>query len=584
MVYEQLLHLQDIRKLSTKNIYKTIVYKSGIFARMDKTVYVIGHRNPDTDSVVSAVGYAKLKNLLGYENYKAARAGHLNPQTSFIFQKFGVQRPEYIPDLIPKVKYFMQKDVDTVAEDISVWEAIGRMEKNENRVMPVVDKNGKYVSLLHYSGFAKSVLTILNPEKKHRFSTNINLIQKTLNAQPIILAGNADKNFKASIHVASSSFETFKERLEAHSSENIVVIASDRTDIHKICIENKIKLLITTSGHVIGKELRELAEKNGVSVIVSPYSTSPTSMLIAYSMPVSTMGDAEIKTVHMNDTVAKIKDILKDEHCKYLPVVDDENKVIGMISEHDLLKEPNIEVILVDHNELAQAVEGVEHYVIQEVVDHHRIGAIPTKNPITFINRPVGSTSTQIAGLYKENKIPIPTDIASLLLCGILSDTLILQSATTTEVDREMAEYLSSITDLDIKELGNEILIAGSNVSGRNAGELVRQDLKEYTEGKVVYTVSQIEVGSTKEVLSRKADFLAELEIERRSRKALFSCLLVTDITTLSSIFLVECEPKYEQFITFPKQEDKAYYLQGVVSRKKQLIPLLTEQVLNYSK
>ncbi len=550
---------------------------------MEKTVY-IGHKNPDTDAVVSAVGYARLKNLLGFDEYKAARAGHLNPQTRYIFEKFGIAKPEYIPDLLPKVKYFMQDNIETVEENVSVWEAIGRMEKTENRVMPVVDKDGKYLSLLHYSGFAKGVLSILNPEKKHKFTTSIKLIQKTLNAQPIIVHEDEDKIFKASIHVGSSSDATFIKRLEAHASEDIVVIASDREDIHKICIEHKVKLLITTSGCVINKELRELAEKNGVSVIVSPYSTSPTSMLIAYSMPVSAMGDTEIHTVHINDTVAKIKDILKDAHCKYLPVIDEENKVIGMISEHDLLKEPNIEVILVDHNELSQAVEGIEHYTIREVIDHHRIGAIPTKNPITFINRPVGSTSTQIAVLYKEYKIPIPKDIASLLLCGILSDTLILQSGTTTDVDREIAEYLSDITDLNIKELGNEILLAGSNISGRNAGELIRQDMKEYTEGKISYTASQIEVGNPKEILERKADFMAELEIERRSHKALFSCLLVTDITKLSSVLLMDCDPKFTEFITFPKQEENVYYLQGVVSRKKQLIPLLTEQVLSYNK
>ena len=551
---------------------------------MNKTVYIIGHKNPDTDAVVSAVSYAALKNLLGHPEYKAARAGHLNPQTSYIFEKFGVPRPEYISDLIPKVKYFMQDVVETVTEDVSVWEAIGRMEKNENRVMPVVNKDGKYQSLLHYSGFAKSVLTILNPEKKHNFTTSISLILKTLNAQPIILASNSDKTFKASIHVASSSIDTFVKRLDAHASENIIVIASDRTDIHKLCIEHNVKLLITTSGCIIDKKLKELAEKNGVSVIVSPYSTAPTSMLIAYSMPVSVMGDKEIKTVSINDTVSKIKDILKDVHCKYLPVVDEEDKIVGMISEHDLMKEPNIEVILVDHNEITQAVEGIEHYTIQEVVDHHRIGAIPTKNPITFINRPVGSTSTQIAGLYKEYKIPIPKEIASLLLCGILSDTLILQSATTTEVDQEMAEYLSGITDLDIKELGNEILIAGSNVKGRSASELIHQDMKEYVEGKVSYTASQIEVGNPKEILDRKKDFMAELEIERRSHKALFSCLLVTDITKLSSVLLIDCDPKFEQFITFPKQEKNVYYLQGVVSRKKQLIPLITEAVVNYQK
>ncbi|MDY3723173.1 MAG: putative manganese-dependent inorganic diphosphatase [Treponema sp.] len=550
---------------------------------MDKTVYIIGHRNPDTDAVVSAVGYATLKNLLGHPEYKAARAGHLNPQTAYIFEKFGLQRPEYLPDLVPKVKYFMQDKVETVTADVSVWAAIGQMEKTEIRVLPVVDGEGHYQSLLHYSGFARGVLTILNPEKKHRFSTSISLIQKTLNAQPIYIAGDADKTFNASIHVGSSSTESFSKRLEAHASEDIVVISSDREDIQRICIEHKVKLLITTSNCVIDKELRELAETNGVSVIVSPYSTSPTSMLIAYSMPVSVMGDKEIVTVHQNDTIAKIKDILKNAHCKYLPVVDDENKVIGIISEHDLMKEPNVEVILVDHNEITQAVEGIEHYKIQEVIDHHRIGSIPTKNPITFINRPVGSTSTQIAGLYKEYRIPIPKDVASLLLCGILSDTLILQSATVTDTDRDMAEYLSSITDLDIKELGNEILMAGSKVGGRPASEIIHQDMKEYTEGKLTYTASQIEVGNPQEILDRKSEFMEELAVERRAHKGLFACLLVTDITKLSSVLLIDCDPKFTQFITFPKQEDGVYYLKDVVSRKKQLIPLITEQVLNYS-
>ena len=551
---------------------------------MNKTVYIIGHRNPDTDAVVSAVGYAKLKNLLGYDEYKAARAGHLNPQTSYIFKKFGVPRPEYVPDLVPKVKYFMQSDVKTVSSEVAVWDAIEQMEKTDFRVMPVIDADGKYLSLLHYSGFARSVLTILNPEKNHTFLTSINLIQKTLNAQPINIIDDADKEFRASIHVASSSMETFRRRLAAHASEDIVVIASDRPEIHKLCIDYKVKLLITTSGCVIDKELRELAEKNGVSIIVSPYSTAPTSMLIAYSMPVSEMGDDTIKPVSENDTISKIKDILKKAHCKYLPVTDSDNKIIGIISEHDLAQEPNVELILVDHNEISQAVEGVENYRIQEVIDHHRIGAIPTKNPITFINRPVGSTATQIAGLYREYKVPIPKDIASILLCGILSDTLILQSATVTEIDREMAQYLSDITNLNIKELGNEILLAGSHVAGRDAGELIRQDMKEYQEGKVAYTASQIEVGNPKEILDRKEQFMQELEMERRSHKALFSCLLITDITKLSSVLLMANDPKFDDFINFQKVDDNVYYLKDVVSRKKQLIPLLTEQVVNYQK
>ncbi|MBB5219366.1 MULTISPECIES: putative manganese-dependent inorganic diphosphatase [Treponema] len=551
---------------------------------MKNKVYVIGHKNPDTDSVVAAVAYAKLRNLLGHDEYIACRAGHLNPQTSYIFQKFNIQRPQYIPNLIPKVEYYMPEEFETVNENVSVWEAIGRMEKTGLRVLPVVDGEGKYLSLLHYSGFAQSVLRIMNPEKRNKISTSISLIQKTLNAQPIILNHDADKTFKAFILVGSSSEKTFIERLESHSSEDLVVIVSDREDIQKLCIEHKVKLMILTSGFALNKELRELAEKNGVSVIISPYTTTPTAMLIAYSTPVAAVADKEILPVHINDTTAKIQDILKHSQCKYLPVVDENNKVIGIISEHDLLKEPNISVVMVDHNELSQAVEDIDHYKILGVIDHHRLGTLSTKYPITFINKPVGSTATLITQLYREYRVPIPKEIAALLLCGILSDTLVLQSATVTDLDVETADYLSDITNLDVKELGNEILLAGSHVSGRAADEIIRQDMKEYTEGKAVYTVSQIEVGNPKEILDRKEDFLAELEIERRSHKGLFSCLLVTDITTLSSVLLIESDKNFLPFITFPKQEENVYYLQGVVSRKKQLVPLITEQVLNYLK
>ena len=549
---------------------------------MEKTIYVIGHKNPDTDSVAAAVGYAALKNLLGYSNYKAARAGHLNPQTAYIFDKFKLTRPEYIPDLIPKVKYYMPKEFQTVDESVAVWDALSRMESSGFRVLPVVDKDGKYKALLHYSGFAQSILTVLNPEKTHPLSTSIELIQKTLNAQPIILNDTVSEIKKYSILVGSSSLESFEQHLKSRATENIVVIASNREDLLKLTIENNVKLLILTSGFVLNKELRQLAEKHNVSVISSPYSTSPTSMLIAYSMPVSVIADKDILPVHPNDSISKIQSTLKLSPCRYLPVVDENEKVIGIISEHDLVLEPNIELVLVDHNEMSQAVSGIENYKITEVIDHHRIGTLSTKYPITFINKPVGSSSTLIANLYREYRVSIPKEIASLLLCGILSDTLVLQSATTTDIDREAAEYLSSITNLEVKELGNEIILAGSKIKGRNATELIHQDMKEYSEGNVSYLISQIEVGNTKEILDRKKEFLSELQIERRSQKALFAGILVTDITQLSSILLLDADDNFKQFITFPKLEENIYFLQGVVSRKKQLVPLITEQITNY--
>ena len=550
---------------------------------MKKTVYIFGHKNPDTDSIVSATAYARLKQLQGFDNYKAARAGHFNPQTDYIFKKFKVQSPKYISSLTPRVEYYMEDECKVVEEDKSVWAAIAQMDTAHLRALPVVDKEGKYKALLHYSAFAQQLLTILNPENQVSIATSIDLIVKTMNAQPLIVH-NKDEIFKSTILVGAASDETFSKMLDEHKSENIIVITSDREKIYEACIERKVKLLIITSGYMLSKELKEKAQKNGVSVIMSPYTTSDTVMMIAYSTPVSFMADPDIKPVRPEDTISKIRQVLQDSPIRRLPVVDANNKVIGIISEHDLTNEPNIQIILVDHNELSQAVEGIENYKIQEVIDHHRIGPLSTTYPITFINKPIGSTSTLIATLYQEQKVPIPKDIASLLLCGILSDTLMLQSTTTTDIDRQTAEYLSNITDLDIQTLGKEILTAGSRIKGRTASEVIHQDMKEYREEKATYTVSQIEVGNLKEILDRKKEFLSELEIERRSNKAIFASLLVTDITQLSSILLMSTDENFKPFVTFPSLETDIYFLKDVVSRKKQLIPLITEQVENFER
>ena len=548
---------------------------------MNKTIYIFGHKNPDTDSAVAATAYAKLKQLQGFENYKAARAGHFNPQTDYIFKKFKVQSPKYISNLAPKVQYYMERECMTVTEDKSVWDAIGHMDQAHLRAVPVIDKDGKYKALLHYSAFAQKILSTLNPETKVNISTSIGLIIRTMNAQPLIVH-NQEEIFRSTILVGAASDERFAQMLDEHASENVIVITSDREKIYEDCIDRKIKLLILTSGYILSKELKEKAQKNGVSVIMSPYSTSDTVMMIAYSTPVILMADPEVPAVRPEDTISKIRSTLLNSPIRRLPVVDEENKVIGIISEHDLTNEPNIELVLVDHNEMSQAVDGIEHYKINEIIDHHRIGTVNTAYPITFINKPLGSTSTIIANLYQEAKVPIPKDIACLLLCGILSDTLILQSTTTTEIDRQTAAYLSNITDLEINSLGKEILTAGSGIKGRAPSEVIHQDMKEYHEEKVSYTVSQIEVSNNREVLDRKEEFMTELELERRGNKALFSALLVTDITSLSSTLLLASDPKFEPFITFPKIEKNVYFLKDVVSRKKQLVPLLTEQVENY--
>lgn len=550
---------------------------------METTVYIIGHKNPDTDSAVAATAYARLKQLQGQTQYVAARAGHFSPQTDYIFKKFKVEFPLFIPELVPKVQYYMTDKVETVMEDESVWEAVKKLEASRRRILPVVDKEGKYVSLMHYNVFAQDVLTVLDPEHKASISTSISLIVKTMDAQPIVVK-NPDEIFKAYVVMGSTSIESFKKTLEERKTGNVIVIAADREEIQEAAIDAKVKLLILVRGFVLPKNLREKAEANGVSVISSPYATTSTSMLIPYATPAALMSDKNIGAVHPEDSVAKVRPLLRNLPCRSLPVVDNKSHVIGTISEYSFLAEPNIALVLVDHNEFVQAVDGAENYKILEVIDHHRLGMTATKYPILFINKPVGSTSTLITGLYRENHISIPKEIASLLLCGILTDTLILQSTTTTDIDRETAQYLSDITGLDPESLGEEIIAAGSRLDGRQPTEIINQDMKEYTQEKVHYTVSQIEVYDTDEIISRKSEFIEELEIIRRSRNALFSALLVTNISTLSSILLIAYDTKFSAFNTFQKLEDNAYFLKDVVSRKKQLIPLLTEQIDNYLK
>ncbi|MCR5724631.1 MAG: putative manganese-dependent inorganic diphosphatase [Treponema sp.] len=548
---------------------------------MNKTIYVIGHRNPDTDAIVAATAYARLQNLLGHNEYVAARAGHLTPQTEYIYNRFNMEKPVYFHDMLPKVAFYMKDRVETVSDDTSLWAAVNLMEKTNDKVLAVVDHSGCYKALLHYNAFACNILGKMNPEKKMAVSTSIALIRDTLGAQPLFETKTQDI-FKGTILCAVNNFESFKKHLDEHASENVIVITGDRDDVQQYCVEKGVKAIVLTSGFLPKKELTASAASKGINVLSSPFDTSSTATLIMYSTPVSVMADSSILPVRPSDYVQKIKQPLRQSPSRSLPVIDENDKLIGIINENDLLQEANAELVLVDHNERTQAVEGSENYIIRTIIDHHRIGGVVTRYPITFVNKPVGSTSTLVAGLYRENHVSIPVDIAQILLCGILSDTLILQSATVTDIDRETAEYLSNIANIDIQELGHDILSAGSRVENRTAAQIIKQDMKEYTEGKITYTVSQVEVEGSREIMERKDEFLKELEFERRSHKALFSVLLITDIGKLNSEMLIDCNKAFLPFITFQKIDDNTYFLKDVVSRKKQLIPMLTEQLSKY--
>jgi len=545
---------------------------------VEQTVYVIGHKNPDTDSVVAAAAYAELKRATGMPECRAARAGAANPQTEYIFDRFALELPEFLPDLVPKVEYYMQGGGTVVRDIAPLWEALSLMSRAESKVLPIVDADGRYHSLLHYSAFAQNILTKVNPHKKAIIATSVAHLVKTIKAQPLVTFGE-HAFFKARIVVAALETESFREHLHGEPVENTVVLVGDRTDIQRIAIEAGVRAIIVTNGNVVSRDLRELAEERQVSLLVSPYDTSSTSLLVIYSTPVWTMGDTTIAAIHKGDTLRSARAAIAASPSRSVPVMDGERRVIGILTEGDLIREPNVQVILVDHNELSQAVEGVENYRILEVIDHHRLGSFSTKYPITFINRVVGSTSTIIAGMYRELRVPLSRKIASILLCGILSDTVVLKSATTTEVDRETAEYLADITDLDIAELGKDIQNSASAAARMPAPDIIRLDMKEYSASGKKISVSQIEVASPDEIMEHETEILAALKALRAEHGYFLSALMVTDITKLTSLLLVDGDQDFIDLVGYPRLDGGVFVLKDVLSRKKQLMPTILELV-----
>ncbi len=543
---------------------------------MNDTVYVIGHKNPDTDSVVSAAAYAHLKRELGLKRCIAARAGKMSPQAEYVFERFNVPFPAFIPDLVPKVEYYMGAQAEAVDRGTPLWDALATMNRSGQKALPIVDGDGRYRAMLHYSSFAQNILKKINPHKKAVIPTSVSRLQATIKAQPICVF-RPEEQFKARVLVAALETDSFKRHLDAEAKDSVIIIVGDRVDVQRYAIESKVRAVIITNGALLDRSLKELAEAHGVTVLASPYDTSSTSLLVIYSTPVETMGDESITPVRKDETLRRAREAISASPSRSVPVLDAEGRVIGLFDEGDLIREPNISLILVDHNELGQAVEGAEHYRILEVIDHHRLGAFSTRYPITFINRVVGSTSTIISSMYRDAKVPIPKPIASLLLAGILSDTLILKSSTVTEADREAAEYLANIADLEIDEFGRDIMSSASLVGKKPVAEIVRLDMKEYSAAGKSFTVSQVEVHSPQEILERAAEVGAELTALRAAGSHYFSALMVTDITELSSVLFVEGDKEFLSLLRFPRLDERTFELKDVLSRKKQLVPLLIE-------
>ena len=543
----------------------------------NRRIFVIGHRNPDTDSVVSAIAYAYLKRQQGLD-CQPARAGRLTPQTEYVLKRFGVPFPAFVPDLQPKVRHFLEGEPVTLPETASLWQALGLMDSKGLSVLPVTDGEGRYRSMLNHLSFARNMTRKINPKRKAVVPTSVDLLVNTLNAQPIVTF-NASEVVKSRILVAASSPETFAGNLDREIPANAIVLVGDRVEVMERVIASGARVLVLTNGTSLPPAMRKLAEEHRVSVIVSAYDTSSTAFLVLYSTPVKYMTDLEAKPVNAEDAVRDIRAALAASPSRCLPVVDRDNRVVGVFAERDLVKEPNTDIIMVDHNELSLAVEGIDQFRILEIIDHHKLGNQPTRQPVTFINKVVGSTATIVASLFEEQRVALTPQVAGILLSGILADTLGLRSATTTDADRNTANNLADLLNLDIDEFAKDLFANSSHKGDWTVEEMLSVDAKNYEFSGRKFAVAQVESGTADALVARHVEILKGLERQCKDRSLAFSALMITDITALNSVLLAAGDQRLIASIPFPKLYDRTWLCRGILSRKKQLLPLLMEQL-----
>ena len=542
---------------------------------------VIGHKNPDMDSICSAVGYARLKQLLGVPDVIAARAGNTNPRIDYVLDKFKVEAPEFISDVTPRVCDVMQTKVISVREDSPAYDAIQLIADKELRGLPVTDSNGRCVGLL--SAFKLS--HYLFPPREEAadarvVNTTLTRIVETFGGR--VLSGNVeeDTSTEQMLMVGAMNPDTFSERLRRYPPGQVVLLVGDREDIQMRAIESNVRAIIVTGGLQVLKSIQRAAHAAGVIIISSPHDTATSVLLARGAVRVDRMLDPF--TSFPPETPLEIaRERAATSPSIVFPIVDEHGILAGLVSKSDFIRHVQRRLILVDHNELGQAVQGADKVPIVEILDHHRIGGFSSDTPIHFWNNPVGSTSTIVALCYEQAGIAIPREIAGLLMAGLISDTLNLTSPTATPVDARILQQLARIAEVDPTKLAEEIFSVGSPLLTMTPGQVITADCKEYEDRGRRFTVSQIEELNFYHFAEKQADLLEELEAHRRRRGLFFAALLVTDINTQDSLLLVRGEEALLQRINFPSQSANVWELAGIVSRKKQLLPFLLECLAN---
>lgn len=545
---------------------------------MSQPIYVIGHKNPDPDAICSAIGYAWFLREHNQLPAEAACCGEINARTQFALQEAGLPPPRLLMDVRPTVRQVARQEIVAAKLDEPLYSVYRTMQQRHVRVMPVLDANGGLQGLVSFSRLMELVL----PD--HRPDADSRLVETSLRRVADVLGGsfanevNADETQPLTVMVAAMSARGFTQRMRLFPAERCLIVTGDRPTVQMPAIDYGVRALIITGGYTMADELLEHARERGVSVIYSPHDTATTTLLIRSAKSIRPAVQTEYVRIPAG---ARVEQVAREVHAvaqDLFPVMDDEGRLIGVFSKSDLVNPPRPKLILVDHNEFSQAVTGADQAEILEVIDHHRLGGgLASREPIRFINEPVGSTSTIVGKFMFHRRAPPPRAIGLCLAAGIISDTLLLKSPTTTESDHRILNWLAEQCGIGVAAFAETLFAAGSVLELKTPEEAVAMDCKEYAEHDWRFAVAQVEeldLTHFSEHHKGLEKALAKLVAERRLH---FAALMVTDITRHFSMLLVEGDPRVKDAIDYPEQEDGLYQMEGVVSRKKQLLPHLMQ-------
>ena len=544
-----------------------------------KKTLVLGHRNPDTDSICSAICYAGFKHQLTGENYEPCRAGNVNPETQYVLDYFKLKAPRLVENVKTQVKDIEIRKTKGVSRGISLKNAWGLMQENNVVTLPCVTEEGLLEGVITIGDITKSYMNLYDSSIISKACTKYVNILDTLEGSMVV--GDSEAYFdRGKVLIAAANPDLMENYIEKHD----LVILGNRYESQLCAIEMEAGCIIVCEGAGVSLTIRKLAQERGCAVITTPYDTYTTARLINQSMPISYfMTKENIIEFSEEDYLDDIREIMASKRHRDFPILDSDGKYIGMISRRNLLGAKGKSIILVDHNEKSQAVEGMESADIREIIDHHRLGTVETMSPVFFRNQPLGCTATIIYQMYQENHMEIDKTTAGLLCSAIISDTLLFRSPTCTPIDKAAGLALAQIAGLDIEKYAIDMFSAGSNLKGKSDGDIFYQDFKRFTVGNSVFGIGQITSLNAVELKDLRTRMSAYTEKEREQHEIDMMFFMLTNILTESTDLICTGQGA-EQLIAnafHVKDEDMENVsgqtgivkLPGVVSRKKQLAP-----------